>query len=127
MGAFIAPIWSFGSKNAASTFMSHWKEFAKRVKRELAYYRRVAAHRRTPIASRRLLGCAVGYALLPFDLIPDWIPIVGHLDDVLIVPGLIWLALRRVPRDVLDECRAEVDAALSDEVSGSTVEIDRTS
>lgn len=86
--------------------MSKWKQFAAGVKRELSFYRRVAAHPRTPPAARRLLACAIGYALLPFDLIPDAIPVLGHLDDAVIVPGLIWLALRRVPREVLDECRA---------------------
>jgi uncharacterized membrane protein YkvA (DUF1232 family) len=99
--------------------MTCWQQFASRVKRELVFYKRVAAHPRTPAASRHLLGCAIGYALLPFDLIPDAIPVLGHLDDAVIVPGLIWLALRRVPRDVIAECRA------AEEIQ-STVEIDRT-
>ncbi len=49
---------------------------------------------------------AIGYALLPFDLIPDFLPVIGHLDDAIIVPGLIYLALQRVPQEIIDECRA---------------------
>jgi uncharacterized membrane protein YkvA (DUF1232 family) len=65
------------------------------------------SHPRTPVVSRLVLGAAVGYLLLPFDLIPDWIPVLGALDDLIIVPGLVWLALLMVPRGVVDECREE--------------------
>lgn len=47
-------------------------------------------------------GAAGGYALLPFDLIPDFLPVIGHLDDLIIVPGLVWLALRLVPPAIID-------------------------
>lgn len=55
-----------------------------------------------------LLGLAIGYALLPFDLIPDWIPVLGLLDDVILLPLLVWLALRSVPADVYAQCAAQV-------------------
>lgn len=45
--------------------------------------------------------------MLPFDLVPDFIPVLGQLDDVLIVPGLIYLALRIVPDEVVAQCRSE--------------------
>jgi uncharacterized membrane protein YkvA (DUF1232 family) len=45
--------------------------------------------------------------LLPFDLIPDFLPVIGHLDDLIIVPGLVWLALRLIPPAVMNECRAQ--------------------
>jgi uncharacterized membrane protein YkvA (DUF1232 family) len=77
-------------------------------KRELAVYRLVAKHERTPRVPKWLLGAAIGYLLLPFDLIPDFIPVLGQVDDVLIVPGLVWLALRCIPPDVIEECRAVV-------------------
>lgn len=53
-----------------------------------------------------LLGAAIAYFLSPIDVIPDFVPILGHLDDVLIVPCLIWLAMRLVPAEVSASCRA---------------------
>jgi uncharacterized membrane protein YkvA (DUF1232 family) len=77
-------------------------------KRELHVYQLVLKDPRTPKLAKILLGLAVGYALLPFDLIPDFIPIIGHIDDVLIVPGLVFLALKLVPAEVVAECRQRV-------------------
>lgn len=76
----------------------------RRLQRELEYYRRVLRHPGTPRASRWLLAAAIAYALSPIDLIPDWLPLVGHLDDVIIVPALLYLAMRLVPDAVREEC-----------------------
>jgi uncharacterized membrane protein YkvA (DUF1232 family) len=84
------------------------KAIGRSLKRELDVYRLVLAHPRTPRLARWPLGLAVGYALLPFDLIPDFIPVLGHLDDVVIVPALVWSALRLIPPDVVAECRRQV-------------------
>ena len=77
--------------------------------REFRVYRLILKHGRTPRATRLLLGAAVAYALSPVDLIPDWIPVLGHIDDVLVVPALVWLSLRFVPADVVAECRAQAE------------------
>lgn len=86
------------------------REGAKSLKRELAVYRRVIRHPRTPRAAKILLGAAVGYALMPFDLIPDFLPVVGQLDDLVVIPALVVAGLKLVPEDVLAECRREVEA-----------------
>lgn len=74
----------------------------------------VLRHPQTPWLARVLLGLAVGYLLLPFDLIPDFIPILGQLDDLVIVPGLFWLGIRCVPPEAIDECRRQVLAQSPD-------------
>ena len=81
------------------------------LSRELRVYRLVLGHARTPRITRVLLGAALAYAVSPIDLIPDWIPVVGHLDDILVVPLLVWLALRFVPSCVVEECRAQARAS----------------
>jgi uncharacterized membrane protein YkvA (DUF1232 family) len=73
--------------------------------RELRVYRGVMRDPRVPLAARIVLGAAVAYALSPIDLVPDWLPVVGHLDDLLIVPLLVFVALRLIPRHVVAEHR----------------------
>ncbi|MEZ0232184.1 MAG: YkvA family protein [Methylophilaceae bacterium] len=65
-------------------------------------------HPLTPKLAKFLLWLALGYLLLPFDLIPDFIPLIGQLDDVVIVPGLIYLALKMIPPEIMIECREQV-------------------
>ncbi|WP_018717084.1 YkvA family protein [Arhodomonas aquaeolei] len=85
--------------------MGRWRTFAASIGQEVATYRAIARHPNTPVASRALIAVAVGYLLSPIDLIPDFVPVLGHLDDVLIVPGLIALALWLVPDDVVRDAR----------------------
>ncbi len=81
------------------------KSASRRIKTELSYYRKVARDPRTPWLSKLLIGLAIAYLLSPVDIIPDFIPILGHLDDVLLVPGLKWLALAIIPRSVKQDAR----------------------
>ena len=92
------------------TFRARLTEEAQGLKRELEVYRRVLGDPRTPWLPKLLLGLAVGYALLPFDLIPDFIPVIGHLDDLIVVPALVILALRLLPGGILDDCRQKGSA-----------------
>ncbi len=92
--------------------MGRLREIAARLKTELAVYRRVLKHPRTPLAAKLILGLAVGYALMPFDLIPDFIPVIGHLDDLVIIPALVALALWLIPDDIVQQCRNEIETEL---------------
>lgn len=74
-------------------------------KRELAVYRRVLADPRTPRLPKVLLGAAVAYAVSPIDLIPDFIPVIGHLDDLIILPALVLLAIHFIPAPVMRDAR----------------------
>lgn len=76
-----------------------------RLQREYRYYRALVEDPRTPIAAKWLIGGGVGYLLLPVDLIPDFIPVIGKLDDLLIAPALIGLGMKLVPEDVKNEDR----------------------
>ena len=79
--------------------------WARALRREIDWVRAILRDPRTPWAAKLLLGLAVGYLLMPIDLIPDFIPVIGEIDDVIIVPLLLWLGLRLVPAAVRAEHR----------------------
>lgn len=92
-----------------------WRERAQQLKKET--YALYLAYRdpRTPWGARIVAALVVGYALSPIDLIPDFIPVLGYLDDLLLVPLGVWLALRLIPAPVMADCRAKAQEALTAE------------
>jgi uncharacterized membrane protein YkvA (DUF1232 family) len=83
---------------------------ARELKRE-AYAIYVAARDpRTPWYAKALIFFVVAHTFSPIDLIPDFIPVLGYLDDLIITPGGIWLAVRLIPPEVLEEARATAAA-----------------
>jgi uncharacterized membrane protein YkvA (DUF1232 family) len=92
--------------------MGRLAEWARTLKRESLTLYYAARDRRTPWHAKLLAGAIVAYALSPIDLIPDFIPVLGLLDELLLLPAAIWLALRLVPEEVLAESRTRAEAAL---------------
>ena len=83
------------------------KQIAAQLKVEFDFYRRLHKHPQTPMLAKGLLWLAIGYLLMPFDLIPDFLPVIGQLDEVIIIPFLLFLALKLTPASVKAACRAE--------------------
>lgn len=83
------------------------KQTATVFRTELKAYQFAISHAGTPKTAKVLLAAAIGYTLLPFDIIPDFIPVIGHLDDALIVPLLVVAALGMIPPEVMQECRTK--------------------
>jgi uncharacterized membrane protein YkvA (DUF1232 family) len=86
---------------AASYALGSFRDIRNRIRTEIEVYRLVLRDPRTPRRARWLLGLALGYLALPFDLIPDFIPVLGHVDDAVVVPALVLGALRSVSGQVL--------------------------
>lgn len=84
-----------------------WKARAKRLKAEIPAVTAALRHPGTPWHAKALAAVTVAYALSPIDLIPDFIPVLGLLDDLLLLPALCALTLRLIPQAVPAACRAE--------------------
>lgn len=83
------------------------RQWARQLKIEVYALYLACRDARVPWYARVVAACVVGYALSPIDLIPDPIPILGYLDDLILVPLGIALALRLIPPALMDECRAQ--------------------
>jgi len=83
--------------------MISFKDIREHTKKYFSLFKALYNDKRIPKISKFLLWSAIGYFLLPFDLIPDFIPILGQLDDAIIVPGLFFAALRFIPKPVYRE------------------------
>lgn len=90
-------------------FIASSKQWAKKVKRDGVTLWFARKHPATPVPAKILAVVVVAYALSPIDLIPDFIPVLGYLDDVILLPLLIWLTVRLIPESVMAECRIQAD------------------
>ncbi|MGI5897447.1 MAG: YkvA family protein [Oscillospiraceae bacterium] len=88
----------------------NWKNKIKHLKMETAAIYLAFRHPDTPLYAKLAAGVTIGYALSPVDLIPDFIPLLGYLDDLLILPLLLLLSVRLIPDGILSECRAAAKA-----------------
>lgn len=85
--------------------MKKLKQIAAQLKAEFAFYRRLQQHPKTPMLAKALLWLAIAYVLMPFDLIPDFLPIIGQLDELVIIPLLLYFALKLTPPQIVAACR----------------------
>ena len=93
-------------------FLERWKLRAKQLR--VKTYALYLAYKdpRTPLYAKVFAACIVGYAFSPIDLIPDFIPILGYLDDVVLIPLGIVLAFKMIPETVIQECEEKARTAL---------------
>src|SRR3954452_19194489 len=87
--------------------LKRWKQWARSIKRNADALYLTARDPRVPWYVKALAIAVAAYALSPIDLIPDFVPVLGYLDDLIIVPAGIALVLRLVPAEVLADCRQE--------------------
>jgi uncharacterized membrane protein YkvA (DUF1232 family) len=93
-------------------FIDEWKQWVKKLKIEIYAIYLAYKDPRVPWYARIFAACVVGYAFSPIDLIPDPIPILGYLDDLILVPLGIVLALKMIPKEVLVECREKAQKTM---------------
>ncbi|KQM78167.1 YkvA family protein [Xylophilus sp. Leaf220] len=96
------------------TLGTRLKTWARRLKRDGVTLWFALRNPLTPWHAKALGAFVVAYALSPIDLIPDFIPVLGYLDDVLLLPALIWLTIRLLPPDVLAASRVQAEGWMSD-------------
>jgi uncharacterized membrane protein YkvA (DUF1232 family) len=89
--------------------VDHMKTKAKSAKRQLTAVYYVYKEKQVTILPRIIIGITILYALSPIDLIPDFIPIIGYLDDLIIIPALIGLALKLIPAEIMEAAREKAE------------------
>lgn len=94
---------------ARRPFLGKWRQYARRLESQVTTLYLASRHPRTPWHAKAFSAGVVAYFLSPIDLVPDFIPVLGYLDDLILVPLGILLAMRMIPPDVLAECREEAE------------------
>ena len=89
--------------------MKNLKERANQLKIDIPAVFIALRKKETPIIAKIFAGLTIIYALSPIDLIPDFIPVLGYLDDIIILPGLIALTVRLIPPNIFEECRIDAE------------------
>ncbi|MFO1036542.1 MAG: YkvA family protein [Geminicoccaceae bacterium] len=95
------------------TMLDRLKQWARALKRDVLALYLAARDPRVPWYAKALALVTAAYALSPIDLIPDFVPVLGYLDDLILLPGLIWLTVRLIPTPLMLELRAEATARLA--------------
>lgn len=91
-----------------------WRQRARQLKAESYALYLAYKDKRTPWYARLFAACVVGYAFSPIDLIPDMIPVLGYLDDLVLIPLGVALALKMIPPEVMADCREQAQTAMAE-------------
>ncbi len=89
--------------------MKELKKKAKEIKKNIVLLYIAFKKKETPWYAKVMAGITIGYALSPIDFIPDFIPVLGYLDDIVILPLLILLSIKLIPRSIIEEAKLEAD------------------
>lgn len=89
------------------------RSWAKELKRDVLVLWFALKDARTPLLAKAVAFVTVAYALSPIDLIPDFIPVLGYLDDIILIPILIWITLKFVPDEVMSQSRKQAQEWLT--------------
>ncbi|MBC5773865.1 DUF1232 domain-containing protein [Pontibacter sp. KCTC 32443] len=92
--------------------LRNWKEIVRKLKEDIYTLYLASRDPRIPFMAKVVLVLTVAYAFSPIDLIPDFIPVLGYLDDLLLLPLGIWLSIKLMPADVLEEYRQKARQTL---------------
>ena len=90
------------------------KERAKQLKTDIPAVFLALRRKETPLMAKIIAAITVAYALSPIDFIPDFIPVIGLLDDLILLPGLVAIVIKLIPNEVFEECRKEAADLWSD-------------
>ena len=93
--------------------MRQWRQKVRELKKEIYALYYACQDERIPWYVKFLASCAIAYALSPIDLIPDFIPVLGLLDDLILLPLAITLILKLIPSDIMDDCRRQAEIAIA--------------
>jgi len=108
---------------AQTAIADRFNAWARTLKRDVHALYLASRDPRVPWYAKALALIVAGYALSPIDLIPDFIPVLGYMDDVIVVPAGIWLVIKLIPADVMAEHRALADATRSRPVSKTAAKV----
>jgi uncharacterized membrane protein YkvA (DUF1232 family) len=92
---------------SSNTLFDRLKIKAKELKYNLSALYLAYKRKDVPVLAKILIIITIGYALSPIDLIPDFIPVIGYLDDLIILPFLIFLSLKLIPKEIMQECKEQ--------------------
>ena len=90
------------------------KQQAKKLKSDIPAIFIALKEKNTPLIAKIIAGVTVGYALSPIDLIPDFIPVLGYLDDVILLPALVALTIKLIPEEVWTRCKRNAEGLWED-------------